>query len=223
LFSLAEFEREYPTDKQPLTIGGRRFEFYVPRNLDPFIDPSGSLAEFPLWAKIWQGAVVLATHVARLPASRKGERLLEIGAGIGVAGVVAAAHGYSVTLTDSNPHALKFAQANAVANQCPGCVVRRLDWHRPDLPERYETIIGAEVIYKEDSIDPLRHLFETCLEPHGRIILAEEPRKTLMAFYPRMAERFDIRIEKKILRSADTQSRLYLIHMGFKTRQPPES
>jgi predicted nicotinamide N-methyase len=216
LFSLTAFEREYDTEKQPITIAGRKFEFYTPRTLDPFIPPSGSISEFPLWAKIWQGAVVLADYFARMPVPENAGRLLEIGAGIGVAGVVAAARGYSVTITDYNPHALKFAQANAVVNRCADCVVRRLDWSRPDLPEHYETIIGSEIIYKEDSIQRIKHLFEAYLEPRGRIILAEEPRKTLSEFYRQMAEGFDIRIEKMMLRSAEEQFRLYLIHMRFK-------
>jgi hypothetical protein len=95
--------------------------------------------------------------------------------------------------------------------------VRRLDWTRPELTQRYDTIIGSEVIYKEDSIPRLKHLFETYLRPQGRIILAEAPRKTLMTFYREMAVRFEVLVEKKRLRSAEEEIRLYLIHMRFKT------
>ena len=223
MFSMEAFRRQYETDTTDLAIRGRRFRFFVPRSLDRFVDPGDVFQDFPLWAKIWEASIVLADHLAAMPVDPQ-RRLLEIGCGMGVVGVVAAAFGHRITLTEYNEDALHFVRANVHANlvsgEGPGDVrVDRLDWNRPKLAGGFDLIVGSEVIYKESDFGSIVKLFERLLGPSGTIILAEGVRKTSMTFFSQASGRFDITARKKTLRASGKEARVILAEMRFRERE----
>ena len=218
MFSMSAFHQEYETDVSSLTIGDRRFKFFIPKSLDPFLDKEDVFTEFPLWSKIWEASIVLANHVAAMPVDPRG-RLLEIGCGVGLVGIVAANCGHRVTMTEYNRDALNFARANARVNHTSGSSelgIVELDWTKPVLEGRFDTILGSEVIYKEESFEPLVGLFRRYLKPDGEIILAEGLRKTSLEFFKRMAHICDVKARKRILRSKGEEKRVILASMRFK-------
>ncbi len=185
MFSLTSFHEKYKTDLSDLTLQGRKFRFFVPKSLDAFVDTDDIFHEFPLWAKIWDASIVLADYLAAMPADQD-RNLLEIGCGLGVAGIVAASFGHRVTLTEYNDDALAFVRANACENQTaerPIPDIRKLDWNTPEIVEPFDTIVGSEVIFKEEDYAPLSRLFKRCLKPSGEIILAERVRETSIGFF----------------------------------------
>jgi len=218
MFSLESFYRQYETDTTDLMIRDRRFHFFVPKTLDRFVDQGDIFHNFPLWAKIWEASIVLADHLATRPVTPE-KRLLEIGCGTGVVGIVAAAFGHRVTMTEYNEDALNFASANAQANLPPDGAnldIHRLDWNSPRLEGRFDTIVGSEVIYKETDYESILKLFRRYLKPSGGIILAEGVRKTSLEFFRQISDRFDIKAQKKILRSKGEEVRVILARMRFK-------
>ena len=48
-------------------------------------------------------------------------------------------------MTEYNPHALQFAQANAHLNNCALLPVVRLDWNRPELNGPFDTMFPGRV------------------------------------------------------------------------------
>lgn len=71
-------------------------------------------------AVLWDGALVLAAHVARLPAKKlRGARCLELGAGVGLVGIAAALRGARVAVTDIRK-VLPLLEENLVANGLGG-------------------------------------------------------------------------------------------------------
>jgi predicted nicotinamide N-methyase len=212
MFSIDQFNRQYDTERRDIVIGNHRYWFFVPKSIDRFIDPEDPLQDFPLWAKIWPASVVLAGHLSCLPVA-PGQRILEIGSGLGVVGIIAACNGHDVTLTDANPHALEFARANAHLNGCTQLTVQRLDWQDPQPEGEFDTIVGSEVVYKDQDIDRLLALFVNCLKPQGHIILVEEMRRTLDPFFRHLDPHYRISINKKVLRAADEESLVLLIQM----------
>lgn len=218
MFSMSAFHQQYETDVSSLTIGDRRFKFFVPKSLDPFLDKEDVFNEFPLWSKIWEASIVLANHVENMPVDPQ-KHLLEIGCGIGLVGIVAASCGHRVTMTEYNRDALNFARANARVNHTSGSSalgIVELDWTKPVLEGRFDTILGSEVIYKEEYFEPLLGLFRRYLKPDGEIILAEGLRKTSLEFFKRMADICDVKAQKKILRSKGEEKRIILANMRFK-------
>jgi predicted nicotinamide N-methyase len=218
MFSMSAFHEEYETDVSSLAVGDQVFKFFVPKSLDPFLDKRDVFKEFPLWSKIWEASIVLANYMAALPADPK-RHLLEIGCGIGVAGIVAARFEHRVTMTEYNRDSLNFARANACVNHIPESStpeIVELDWRKPLLEGRFQMILGSEVVYKEEYFEPLMALFKRYLEPDGEIVLAEGLRKTSMAFFEKMSDICDIKAQKKILRSKDGEKRVVLARMRFK-------
>jgi len=216
--TLESFKQEYETDPADLTIRGRKFHFLVPRSIDGFLDHEDPLRDFPLWSKIWEASVVLADYLAGLEPDPQRE-MLEIGCGVGVSGIVAAAFGHRVTLTESNRHALNFVRANAEINlpesaSFPGILM--LDWNRPKIEGAFDVILGSEVVYKEADFAPLLGLFRRYLKPNGLVILAEGLRSTSLSFFRQMALHFDIEARKKVLRSAEKETRVLLCTMAPK-------
>ncbi|MFO7599877.1 MAG: methyltransferase [Candidatus Desulfacyla sp.] len=223
MFSLESFHRQYETDTADLMIRDRRFRFFVPKSLDRFLDQGDVFKDFPLWAKIWEASIVLAEHLAAIPADPE-RRFLEIGCGVGVVGIVAAAFGHRITITEYNSDALNFARANVHANlsgDSAACIeVARLDWNRPRLEGPFDAIVGSEVIYKETDFQAILKLLETCLRPSGEIILAEGVRKTSLEFFKQVSGRFDITARKRTLRSKGKEARVILAGMRFMGASP---
>jgi len=187
-----------------MTIRSRNFQFFLPRSLDRFINTDNLLQHFPLWAKIWKASWILAdTMAAATPDSDK--HVLEIGGGIGLVGITAAAFGHCITMTESDDHAINFARANAALNGVNNLKCLKLDWNKPSINSRFDMIIASEVVYKEKDFKPLENLFRTCLAPAGEIVLASGIRNTTMAFFNYLSQTYDIRAQKKTLRSEDDE------------------
>lgn len=215
MFSLTSFYKSYDIDTTELVIKGRKFQILLPKDLSGFINPDDVLHEFPLWAKIWRASWVLADFLAEMPVAAD-KNLLEIGAGAGMVSIVAASFGHRITMTELNPDALQFAHANAVINGCPQLPIRELDWNRPRLEGTFDYIVASEVTYKKEHISTLLNLFNTYLKTGGSVYLTGEMRSVSRDFYQQLATVFDIRVQKKILRSAAEQTAVFLFNMTRK-------
>lgn len=112
------------------------------------------------WAHLWPASKILASFVARSAIIGPGARVLEIGCGLGLCGLVAAARGASVTLTDRSDDALALLAANAARNKLD-VRVRRLDWDDPGpIDAGFDALLGADVLYAPDSHAPIARLIE---------------------------------------------------------------
>ena len=130
----------------------------------------------PYWAELWHSAAALADFLAEAPDRVRGKHVLEIGCGLALPGIVAAAAGARVTCTDFEPHALLAAELNFLQNlpdYAPD--IRYIDFRDPPS-ERWPLIIGADVIYEKRFIDPLAAFFRRVLDDDGTILLAEPNR-----------------------------------------------
>ena len=212
MFSMETFLQRYQTEQRELVVGKRPFRFMVPLSLEPFIDPEDVFNAFPLWTKVWEASLVLANRLSAIPPTGE-HRWLELGAGLGVVGVVAAAFQHDVTITEYDPHALDFIHANARLNHTSPREIRRLDWLKPDLGTRFDRIIGSELIYNERDFPALRDLFRSLLKPGGEILLAGEVRQTNTAFLNLMQGSFQIDIARNTLRTGSDSTTVLLIRL----------
>jgi len=215
MFTLEKFKAEYETDTTELTLKGRTFHFLVPGKLDRFLHSDDLFKDFPLWSKPWEAAWVLADYLAGMEVDLD-KRFLEIGAGMGLVGIIAACFGHNVTITEYNHHAIQFARANALLNGCMNLEIRELDWHSPALEGSFDYIVASEVTYKEEDYDPLYGLIKLYLKHSGKVIVCSEVRKTTMAFFQKMQAFFDITAQKKTLRGDTDERHIVLGHMTFK-------
>ncbi|HBN26101.1 MAG TPA: methyltransferase [Desulfobacteraceae bacterium] len=211
-FNLDQFYRDYETEQIPIVINKKKFNFLIPKTIDRFINKDNLFNEFPLWAKIWEATSIMAAHMADLP-PEPSKIFLEIGAGIGVAGIVAACFGHRIVISEYNPDALNFAKANALINNCHNLKIKYLDWNKPLCNDSFDQIIGSEVIYKKRDIKNLLNLFNKYLKPGGEILLAEGIRTTGLIFKEEMERYFYIKVKKTTLRTNDSSKQFLLFQM----------
>ncbi|RJX28523.1 MAG: methyltransferase domain-containing protein [Desulfarculus sp.] len=173
---------------------------YIQERLEPAAAGGDKL---PYWTKLWPAALVLAQFAAGLPVAG-GEPVLELGAGLGLPGLVAAARGQTVVQTDLDPDALDFCRAAAERNGLGERVtVRALDWLAPPAElGRFGTILGAEILYHPPLYPRLVELLAGLLQPQGSAYLSHQQRPFAIAFFDLARERFELRRSQRALRAS---------------------
>lgn len=126
----------------------------------------------PYWAYLWPGAYLLADVVARR--SWSGESAIEIGCGLGLAGLAGMARGLTVRFTDYDAAPLAFVARSVAENgfETPRHSTALLDWR--DLPdETYPFILGADVLYERRLVPLVAGVLAGMLEPGGEAWIAD--------------------------------------------------
>ena len=154
----------------------------------------GDPPRLPYGILLWPAAIALAHELAARPL--RGVRVLELGAGTGLPGIVAAALGAHVVQTDRNAAALVVCRKNAERN---GVVIeqRAADWTAWRETDTYDFIVGADILYA-DSVHPqLRRIFDSNLAPGGRLLLSDPFRAASFALLEAMAaDRWNVSFNK---------------------------
>jgi predicted nicotinamide N-methyase len=122
----------------------------------------------PYWAELWPASLALAEALPDV----QGLRVVELGCGLGVPSLVAAARGADVTAVDWAEDAIELLQENAARN---GLALRaeRRDWREP-WDERFDLALAADVLYERRNVEPvLARLRE--LAPVALVGLAKRP------------------------------------------------
>lgn len=174
-----------------LTLGADTVRLLKIADLEEFLDgkdPFANVSEFPFWVKLWDSAMVLAYALHALP-SGNGQRLLELGAGLGAPGLAAAANGFDVTITDYEEIILDFQRVSAAASGFKNVECTLLDWLNPPEMEKFEVLAGAEILFREEFFQPLLNVFNAYLKPGGVIYLAHDASRQSLPKFLKLAEK----------------------------------
>ncbi|MDR3632363.1 MAG: methyltransferase [Isosphaeraceae bacterium] len=181
-----------------------------PAEPDRLLDDPGVLAwnarddYMPYWAYLWPGAFLLAEAVAREPWTA-GQSALEIGCGLGLAGLVALQRGLNVRFTDYDEAPLRFLERSAAENGFDPSRYSTgwLDWR--DLPaERYPVILGADVLYEQRLVPLVANLIATMLAPGGLALIAG-PYRVAAEHFPAALEPLGLSAEATALEMPATE------------------
>ena len=127
----------------------------------------------PYGVVLWPAAIALAHDLLWRADGLRGRRVLELGAGTGLPGIVAASLGARVVQTDGHELALHVCRRNGERNGACSIEYRLADWTSWTDGERYDWIIGADILYGERMHPHLRRIFESNLAPGGRVLVAD--------------------------------------------------
>ena len=134
-------------------------------------------SEAGYWAVLWPSSSALAVMTSAAD-DLTGKRIIEVGCGVGAAGLVAAALGAEVILSDIEPRALDIVQANADANQLQVQTLA-MDWnHPPEDLGTFDGILAADVMYDTGMMRGVLRFIRRHLRPGG-IAAVTDPNRVM--------------------------------------------
>ena len=145
----------------------------------------------PYWPSLWPAARMLAKAVVREPWDTYPQpvRVLEVGCGLGLAGVACLARRLHVTFSDVDETALTFAAANARLNGfAAGFRTMPLDFRSPPDDVKYPVVIGSDLMYEARLVAPLVELLRAVLAPGGVCLIADPDRLAARVFKWKLEE-----------------------------------
>lgn len=176
------FPEKLPLVTMEIAIGARAYRVTAVQNQDALLDAAEELEHFPYGFLLWESAVGLARFLAADPAQVAGKRVLELGAGVGLPGIVAQALGAQVWQTDHQKGALQVAQENARQNGVGGIQQFLADWRGWSHSTRYDILLGADILYERAMHFYLETIFRQNLAPGGRLLLSDPGRPQALEF-----------------------------------------
>ena len=150
-----------------------RQEFEDPDDIAQALGISSS--NWSLFGVVWDSGEALA----RLMWSRvfHGEKILEVGCGIGLASLVLGMRSQNISATDRHPDAQKFLDYNFTLNELAPIKFERCSWENPESSlGKFDLIIGSDLLYERENIGHLSRFIEQHAERNCEVVLVDPNR-----------------------------------------------
>jgi len=211
-----QIKKQYKVAFEPFSVRDIRLNLLKITDLEQVLDgkdPLKDVSEFPFWIRLWEAAIVLSEFVATQQFA-DGTSVLELGAGLGAPGLTAAARGCAVTLSDYEEMILDFERVSAAASGLDTVRFSMLDWLNPPEMEKYDVILGAEILFREEFFQPLLTILGKALKPGGSVFLAHDlRRKSLQPFLQMADKEYVISARKKKLQGLEADKEVLLTRL----------
>lgn len=207
----------FPTQVEAFDVAGVPVALVTVRDLERHVDREQLLHDErtvpPYWALVWGGARALAEHlVTRLDCA--GRSVLDVGCGLGLVALTAAARGALVTAIDREIAPIEFLQASAAIN---GTAIEALvgDVLTP-LGRQFDLVLAADLLYERAEFERLAAALGALVAPGGTLWVADPQRVDTAEFY-RSLDRCGLSIREVgacDLREESSVLRVRLIALG---------
>ncbi len=195
---IALAEKKFNIGFESVRVGDQTLQIAQITNMVDYLERLSQKArnskniQIPLWAKIWPASTLLAYSVRQLPCAENAS-LLEIGAGMGIPGLFAAARGFQTVISDINEDALLFARINILKNGLAHrAKIQRIDFSTAPTEEKFDVLLGSEVLYIPGAAKKLVHFVKHSIKPQGMALLARDYKRHENTFFEEAPSVFDI-------------------------------
>jgi Predicted methyltransferase len=151
----------------------------------------GDDERLPYWVELWPAAVLLARWLAKNGEGLRSSTCLDVGCGLGLSSLVAAAAGAHVLAFDYEPEALVYARRNIALNKAllngGAPLFALMDWRRPALAAgSINVVVGADILYERRFFEPVATLLDYAVAPGGVVWLADPEREVSSSVWERL-------------------------------------
>jgi len=166
--------------REAVVVGQRQIWIERPADMDRLIDNHqvsemyDASSYMPYWANIWPVSRVLAAKIMSTPWSSAAS-VLELGCGLGLAGLAAMMAGHDVTFSDYDENALTYAVRNARINGFIAPKILPMNWRNP-VDQTFQLIIGADLTWDQELVPAVVKVFHRMLAPGGIVWLTDQNR-----------------------------------------------
>lgn len=211
----------YPVQfsRRRVPVGAEMLELRHVRDIDALIDrmtPEELRDEkIPYYGQLWPASVGLARWLWRNREPR-GKRVLDLGCGVGLPGIVAARKGARVLFADYFPEALDLARENARRNGCSGQEFLPVDWRDRGFRRTFDLILASDVLYEARNHEPVLDFLRCSLPADGEAVIADPGRPKSMNFFEMAAPFFKQRAEEVAVQERELTIQVTIVSMSMR-------
>lgn len=176
----------YPTHTLEVFLCQRVFRITAVRSVDDLLEQTACAEDIPFWAVLWHSSIGLCEWLCQHRQQIRHKRVIELGTGLGLVGIVARWLGAEVTLNDYQADALEFALWNAAQNRVAGLRPLLADWRHFPTQEPFEIVLGSDILYERQLHPSLYRLLPCLTAPSGRVVIADPWREPAWEFIAEM-------------------------------------
>lgn len=185
-----------PQGRHTVTVGSVILTIETPPDLDALLDRAAAqdpqaVDAIPYYAILWPAAHGLARYLLDHRADLAGQRVIELGCGLGLPSILAARLGARVLATDFHPDTGTWLRHNAALNDVE-LAYRDLDWETVLAPadaarlQPVPLVIGSDLLYERRHIPALVCAIDALCAPDGYAVIADPGRDHLQLFVTAM-------------------------------------
>lgn len=221
--TIADLAARFPLETVDVPIGDQVWRVTCVVDQDALLDGVNEVEHVPYGFLLWESAVVLAQQLVTGGAALRGKQVLELGAGVGLAGLVAQSLGATVWQTDHRADLLVLAAHNAKQNHLHAPQQFLADWRSWQHTAQYDLILGADILYERAMHRQLAPIFRHNLAPGGQLLLTDPSRPQALELIGQLEkEGWSIEITVQTLTLALPQRHNKPAHVALLTCTPPE-
>jgi predicted nicotinamide N-methyase len=134
-----------------------------------------------LFGIIWPASHILAAEVSTV--NFTGERVLELGCGIGLASLVLHKMSVDITASDYHPRAQEFLDRNVSENNLPPIKFQMVDFEK-DNPSlgKFDLVIASDILYQPHQAKFVANFISAHSSNEGEVILVDPGRENRSKF-----------------------------------------
>ncbi len=178
-------------------LQGMDLSLEIISNVEELVTDPEDDDQIPYWAELWPAARGLAQYIWERIGFR-GETVLELGAGLGLPGLVAALKGGLVTFSDYKEGSLEIIARNVERNGIKNAAYLLADWRDFHCKQKFDWIIGSDVLYNPALNPYVADILKHNLSSGGHLLFAHPSRPVTTKFLDELKNSLGLQEEKTI-------------------------